>query len=112
MGDLGLDRRARLDRDPDLGAQRSRDRRADRARAARPRPSTRKQVAAIRRVSKSLGERGIPPEKVASKIEHALSARRPRARYLVGLDAKIQARAKPLIPTRAFDRIVARVTGF
>jgi NAD(P)-dependent dehydrogenase (short-subunit alcohol dehydrogenase family) len=72
----------------------------------------RKQVAAIRRVSKSLGERGIPPEKVASRIEHALSARRPRPRYLVGFDAKIQARLKPLIPTRVFDRIVARAAGF
>ena len=32
--------------------------------------------------------RGIPPEKVAEAIEHALSARRPRTRYLVGLDAR------------------------
>jgi NAD(P)-dependent dehydrogenase (short-subunit alcohol dehydrogenase family) len=79
-----------------------------------PRTETlyRKQVAAIRRVSKSLAERGIPPERVASRIEDALSARRPRARYLVGADAKLQARLKPLIPTRAFDRIVARAAGF
>ena len=33
----------------------------------------------------------------------------PAARYLVGLDAKVQARLKPLIPTRVFDRIVARM---
>jgi NAD(P)-dependent dehydrogenase (short-subunit alcohol dehydrogenase family) len=72
----------------------------------------RKQVAAMRRVSRSLSDRGIPPDKVASRIEHALSARRPRPRYLVGIDAKIQARARPLIPTRVFDRIVARVAGF
>ena len=71
-----------------------------------------KQVAAMRRVSRSLGERGIPPRRVASRIEHALSARRPRTRYLVGIDAKIQARARPLIPTRVFDWIVARATGF
>jgi NAD(P)-dependent dehydrogenase (short-subunit alcohol dehydrogenase family) len=70
-----------------------------------------KQVAAMRRVSKSIGDRGIPPEKVAAKIEHALSARRPRSRYLVGLDAQVQARAKLLIPTWAFDRIVARAAG-
>ena len=81
-------------------------------RAPRTETLYRKQVAAIRRVSKSLGERGIPPEKVASRIEHALSARRPHTRYLVGFDAKIQARVKPLIPTRAFDRIVARAAGF
>jgi len=71
-----------------------------------------KQVAAMRRVSKSLAARGIPPEKVAQAIEHALTARRPRTRYLVGIDAKFQARARRLIPTRVFDRIVARAAGF
>ena len=53
-------------------------------------------------------ERGIPPEKVADAISHALESSRPRSRYLVGLDAKVQARLKPLIPTSLFDRIVAR----
>jgi len=62
-----------------------------------------------RKVVRDTAERGIPPEKVARAIEHALSARRPRSRYLVGLDAKVQARLKPLIPTPVFDRIVARV---
>ena len=63
-------------------------------------------------MSRRLGERGIPPERVASRIEHALTARRPRTRYLVGLDAKLQARAKIVIPTRVWDRIVARMIGF
>ncbi len=58
-----------------------------------------------------MAKRGIPPEKAARAIEHALTARRPRPRYLVGIDAKLQARVKYLIPTRLFDRIVARVTG-
>jgi NAD(P)-dependent dehydrogenase (short-subunit alcohol dehydrogenase family) len=71
-----------------------------------------KQVAAMRRVSKKLGARGIPPDRVALRIEHALTARRPRSRYLVGNDAKVQARLRRLIPTRVFDRIVARATGF
>lgn len=62
-----------------------------------------------RKVVRDTAERGIPPEKVARAIEHALSARRPRSRYLVGLDAKVQARLKPLIPTPVFGRIVARV---
>ena len=48
---------------------------------------------------------------MAAAIEHALTARRPRTRYLVGLDAKVQARVKPSIPTRVFDRIVARAMG-
>jgi NAD(P)-dependent dehydrogenase (short-subunit alcohol dehydrogenase family) len=62
----------------------------------------------FRKVIEDTAERGIPPEKVAKAISHALESSRPRARYLVGLDAKLQARLKPLIPTSVFDRIVAR----
>ncbi len=68
-------------------------------------------IESFRKVVQDLAERGIPPEKVARVIEHALTARRPRSRYLVGLDAKVQARLRPLIPTPVFDRIVARVMG-
>lgn len=70
-----------------------------------------KAIERYREVVRSTAERGIAPEKVARVIEHALSARRPRTRYLVGLDAKLQARVRPLIPTRAWDRIVARTMG-
>ncbi len=62
----------------------------------------------FREVVKELAERGISPEKVAGAIAHALESRRPRTRYLVGLDAKVQARLKVVIPTRLFDRIVAK----
>jgi NAD(P)-dependent dehydrogenase (short-subunit alcohol dehydrogenase family) len=62
----------------------------------------------FRRLIEETAERGIPPEKVAKAIAHALESGRPKTRYLVGLDAKVQARLKPLIPTRLFDRIVAR----
>ncbi len=64
-----------------------------------------------RKTVRGVADRGIPAERVARVIEHALSARRPRTRYLVGIDAKFQARAKYLIPTRIFDRILARATG-
>ena len=62
-----------------------------------------------RAVVRQTAERGIPPDKAAKAIEHALSAKRPRTRYLVGLDAKLQARLKPVIPTRVFDGVVARI---
>jgi NAD(P)-dependent dehydrogenase (short-subunit alcohol dehydrogenase family) len=62
----------------------------------------------FKKVIEDTAERGIPPEKVAKAIAHALESSRPKTRYLVGLDAKLQARLKPLIPTRLFDRIVAR----
>jgi NAD(P)-dependent dehydrogenase (short-subunit alcohol dehydrogenase family) len=66
-------------------------------------------IESYRKVVRETAERGIPPEKVAAAVEHALSARRPRSRYLVGLDAKIQARLKIVIPAPVWDRIVARV---
>jgi NAD(P)-dependent dehydrogenase (short-subunit alcohol dehydrogenase family) len=62
----------------------------------------------FRKVIEDTAERGIPPEKVAKAIGHALESSRPKTRYLVGLDAKVQARIQPFIPTRLFDRIVAR----
>jgi NAD(P)-dependent dehydrogenase (short-subunit alcohol dehydrogenase family) len=65
-----------------------------------------------RKVIRDTAERGIPPEKVAAKIQHALEARRPRARYLIGLDAQVQGRLMPLLPTRLVDRIVAAFMGF
>ena len=67
-----------------------------------------KAIASFRKVVQDLADRGIPPEKVAEAISHALESGRPRTRYLVGLDAKVQARLKVLIPDRVFDRIVAR----
>ncbi|MGN6587282.1 MAG: SDR family oxidoreductase [Solirubrobacterales bacterium] len=62
----------------------------------------------FRKVIEDTAERGIPPEKVAKAVAHALESPRPKTRYLVGLDAKVQARLKPLLPTPLFDRLVAR----
>jgi len=61
--------------------------------------------AAVRRTA----ERGIPPAKVARAISHALTARRPRTRYVVGADARGQAVARRLLPDRAFDALVRRI---
>jgi NAD(P)-dependent dehydrogenase (short-subunit alcohol dehydrogenase family) len=68
-------------------------------------------IDSYRKLVRKLAERGIAPEKVAEVVEHSLSNRRPRTRYLVGVDAKVQARLKPLLPTPVFDRIVARAMG-
>jgi NAD(P)-dependent dehydrogenase (short-subunit alcohol dehydrogenase family) len=51
-------------------------------------------------------ERGITPEKVARVIEHALTANRPRARYLVGPDAKLFGHIVARVPDRARDALV------
>jgi NAD(P)-dependent dehydrogenase (short-subunit alcohol dehydrogenase family) len=51
---------------------------------------------------------GITPEAAASVIARAIQARRPRARYLVGRDAKIAARAARLLPDRLIDAVLRR----
>ncbi len=69
-----------------------------------------KAIPAFREVARKTGERGIPPERVAVKIEHALNARRPRTRYLVGADARGQAFVARFLPDRFVDWLIARVT--
>src|SRR3984957_12998008 len=51
------------------------------------------------------------PEGGARAIGKALTARSPRARYLVGHDARAIAPAQPLIPTVIRDRVTRLVTG-
>jgi NAD(P)-dependent dehydrogenase (short-subunit alcohol dehydrogenase family) len=60
--------------------------------------------AAVRRTA----DRGIAADKVASAVAHALTARRPRTRYLVGTDARGQVLLRRLLPDRALDAIVRR----
>jgi NAD(P)-dependent dehydrogenase (short-subunit alcohol dehydrogenase family) len=52
------------------------------------------------------GMKGLPPEKVAETVSHALTSRRPRIRYLVGLDAKTRVWLQRLLPAGLTDRIV------
>lgn len=51
-------------------------------------------------------DRAIPPARVARVIHKALTTRRPRARYLVGWDARLAALARWLLPDWAFDRLL------
>jgi NAD(P)-dependent dehydrogenase (short-subunit alcohol dehydrogenase family) len=66
------------------------------------------QLETFRGAVRRTAERGIEPEAVAKPVRHALTARRPRTRYLVGRDAVVQARMRPLLGARVFDRLVAR----
>jgi NAD(P)-dependent dehydrogenase (short-subunit alcohol dehydrogenase family) len=45
----------------------------------------------------------LPPERVARVIHHALTARRPKTRYLVGWDARVGALLKAVLPDRMMD---------
>jgi NAD(P)-dependent dehydrogenase (short-subunit alcohol dehydrogenase family) len=53
-------------------------------------------------------ETGMAPREVAAVIGRAMTARRPRTRYLVGRDAKARARVAGLLPDRAMDALIAR----
>lgn len=55
-----------------------------------------------------LGRNAMPPEKVAQAVEHALTARRPKARYLLGREARIMALFLPRLPVRLRDWLVAK----
>jgi NAD(P)-dependent dehydrogenase (short-subunit alcohol dehydrogenase family) len=55
-------------------------------------------------------KRGAPPSKVADAVAHALTAKRPKPRYLVG-DAHVLLGLKRLLPTRWFDRLLYRMTS-
>ena len=62
-------------------------------------------------ISATISRTAIGPEAVAEKVRHALTARRPHARYLVGRDARGQVLGRRLLGARLFDRVVARQMG-
>lgn len=65
-------------------------------------------IDAVRRSTQRLAEEGLPPEAVADVVGKAVTTKRPRARYVVGRQAQIQAVMARLLPDRAFDALVAR----
>jgi NAD(P)-dependent dehydrogenase (short-subunit alcohol dehydrogenase family) len=65
-------------------------------------------VAAAERFVATGARQGVAPVKVARAIEHALFARRPRARYPVGPDAKALVVLRWLLPDRAFEWLLRK----
>jgi hypothetical protein len=53
----------------------------------------------------------VPTEKVSAVVEEALTARRPRARYVVGVGNKLQVALMTNLPTAVRDRVLRRVSG-
>lgn len=64
----------------------------------------------IKAASQVSGQRGLPPERVAEAVVHALTARRPKTRYLVGPDARLRYLLNAL-PDRLKDRLIAWKVG-
>ena len=53
----------------------------------------------------------VPAEKVSAVVEEALTARRPRARYVVGVGPKLQVALDDEPADRMRDRGAAHVSG-
>jgi NAD(P)-dependent dehydrogenase (short-subunit alcohol dehydrogenase family) len=64
---------------------------------------------AMRRAAGQAARRGVPAEVVARVVEHALTARVPKTRYLVGFDARTRALLMQILPDRVRDRLITRV---
>ena len=60
------------------------------------------------KIAAEIDRNGMPPSAVADVVEHALTAAKPKTRYLVGRDAKLRARLAKVLPDRTFDRLIAR----
>ena len=65
-------------------------------------------INALRREAARMERDGLPPEKVAEAVGHALTASRPRTRYVVGRDARVRAVLARVLPDRALDALVRR----
>jgi NAD(P)-dependent dehydrogenase (short-subunit alcohol dehydrogenase family) len=52
---------------------------------------------------------GVPPEAVGKAVVHCLTARRPKVRYPVGLDAKVGVRIAAFVPDRIIDWAAGRL---
>ncbi len=66
-------------------------------------------IAGVRRRTAQVEQKtGIEPRAVAEVIGTAMTAKRPRTRYLVGTDAKIRALLAQVLPDRVMDRLIVR----
>jgi short-subunit dehydrogenase len=68
-------------------------------------------IAAIRKAIEMQDRQGTSPDKVVAAVEHALFSPRPKTRYLVGTDARVQALLVRWLPDRPREAIIRRLAG-
>jgi NAD(P)-dependent dehydrogenase (short-subunit alcohol dehydrogenase family) len=68
-------------------------------------------VEGMRRTIPRIQKMAKPVDGVAAAIERALTASRPRARYPVGVDVRVQAALSGVTPDRVKDAAFGRLTG-
>jgi NAD(P)-dependent dehydrogenase (short-subunit alcohol dehydrogenase family) len=70
-----------------------------------------KHVAGFKKTIPASQRMAVPAQKVSAVVEEALTARRPRARYVVGIGPKALVAVMPMLPTRLRDAVVRKVSG-
>jgi NAD(P)-dependent dehydrogenase (short-subunit alcohol dehydrogenase family) len=70
-----------------------------------------KHVAGFKKMIPMSQRLAVPTEKVSAVVEEALTARRPRARYIVGFGPKAQVALMSVMPTRLRDFALRKVSS-
>ncbi len=65
-------------------------------------------IEALQKAATRSEHAAIPADAVAQAVARALTARRPKTRYLVGRDARIQAAIVKLVPDKLRDHLIAK----
>ena len=68
-------------------------------------------IDAVKRTAAEAAKRAVDPMDVARVVEHALTAAKPKTRYVVGREAKIRAAMALIVPDRIRDNLVAKAMG-
>ncbi|MBD2363795.1 SDR family NAD(P)-dependent oxidoreductase [Anabaena minutissima FACHB-250] len=68
-------------------------------------------LTAVRKQVGILASKSISSDIVAEAVVHALTAKKPKTRYLIGQDAKMGAFLKYLLPDRLYDRVILYSMG-
>jgi NAD(P)-dependent dehydrogenase (short-subunit alcohol dehydrogenase family) len=68
-------------------------------------------IAGMKKLIPLAQKSAVPAEKVSAVVEEALTARRPRARYVVGIGPKLQVALMTYLPVSVRDRVLRRVYG-
>jgi NAD(P)-dependent dehydrogenase (short-subunit alcohol dehydrogenase family) len=70
-----------------------------------------RQIAGMKKMIPLSQRLAVPTEKVSAVVEEALTARRPRARYVVGVGPKLQVALMTNLPTRMRDLLLRKISG-
>jgi NAD(P)-dependent dehydrogenase (short-subunit alcohol dehydrogenase family) len=68
-------------------------------------------LAGMRKTIPKIQKMAKPVDTVAATIERALTASRPKARYPVGVDVRVQAALSGVTPARVMDAVNGKLTG-